>query len=83
MASKNDVDELSRTLITYAPMSHLKSLKDDVNDFVKKEDFNITARELEYLKKDLGKLCSKEEIMTRLNVFNSDMNTKMMDRPTI
>ena len=83
MATKNDVDEMQRSLITYAPMQHLNSLKDDISDFVKKEDFNIIAREMEYLKKDLGRLCTKEEIMTRLNVFNSDVNTKMMDRPTI
>tara|TARA_B110000285_G_scaffold201838_1_gene236757 strand:+ start:154 stop:291 length:138 start_codon:yes stop_codon:yes gene_type:complete len=38
---------------------------------------------MDYLKKDMSKLVSKEEIMTRLNVFNSDINTKMMDRPTI
>ena len=83
MASKNDMDEISRSLIGYAPMEKLKDLTEDVRDFVKKEDFNIVAREMDYLKKDLGKLCSKEEMMTRLNVFNSDVNTKMLDRPTI
>ena len=83
LASKNDMDEISRSLIGYAPMEKLKDLTEDVRDFVKKEDFNIVAREMDYLKKDLGKLCSKEEMMTRLNVFNSDVNTKMLDRPTI
>jgi hypothetical protein len=38
---------------------------------------------MDYIKKDLGRLCSKEELMTRLNVFNSDVNTKLQDRPTI
>jgi hypothetical protein len=33
--------------------------------------------------KDASRYCTKEEIMTRLNVFNSDVNTKMHDRPTI
>lgn len=58
-------------------------MKDDMGDTIKKEDFNIVSRDLDYLKKDLGKLCSKEELMTRLNVFNSDVNTKLHDRPTI
>ena len=35
------------------------------------------------LKKDVGKVISKEEFMTRLAVFNSDVNTKLNDRPTI
>jgi hypothetical protein len=33
--------------------------------------------------RDVGRYCTKDEMMTRLNVFNSDVNTKMYDRPTI
>ena len=82
-AGKSDVDKLARTLSEYAPLFHVKELRNDIQDFVKRDDFNIVARELEYVKKDLGKLCSKEEMMTRLTVFNSEVNTKLMDRPTI
>ena len=61
----------------------MESIRDDIGDFVKKDDFNIVAREIDYLKKDLTKTVSKEEVMTRLTVFNSEMNTKLLDRPTI
>ena len=64
-------------------MTHVKEIRDDIVDFVKKDDFNIIAREIDYMKKDLLKTVSKEEIMTRLTVFNSEMNTKLLDRPTI
>jgi hypothetical protein len=61
----------------------VKDIKDDIKDFVKSEEFNNVAREVEYLKKDLSKLCTKEELITRLNVFNSDVNVKLQERPTI
>jgi hypothetical protein len=64
-------------------VTHVKEIRDDIVDFVKKDDFNIIAREIDYMKKDLLKTVSKEEIMTRLTVFNSEMNTKLLDRPTI
>lgn len=31
----------------------------------------------------MAKMCSKEELVTRLNVFNSDFNQRLTDRPTI
>ena len=83
LATKAELDTIERGLMSYAPLQILNDLRDDIADFVKKEDYNIIAREMDYVKKDLAKLVSKEEIMTRLNVFNSDINTKMMDRPTI
>jgi hypothetical protein len=61
----------------------LREMQDDVGDFIKRDDFNIMARELEYFKKEVGRLCSKDELMTRLNVFNSEVNVKLHDRPTI
>ena len=42
----------------------------------------MLAGDIEYLKKDFGKLINKEEFMTRLNVFNSEVNSKLADRPT-
>jgi hypothetical protein len=36
-----------------------------------------------YLRKDLGQLCSKTEVSDRLNVFLSEVNTKLNERPTI
>lgn len=83
LATKSELDATERSLMNYAPLQRLTDIQEDICDFVKKEEYNIIAREMDYLKKDMSKLVSKEEIMTRLNVFNSDINTKMMDRPTI
>ena len=52
-------------------------------DFIKKDQFNQVTDELGFLKQDLGRLCTKDELMTRLNVFISDANAKLHDRPTI
>ena len=82
-AKLQDIDDLSKRLQDYAPIHMLKDVQDDLSELIRKEEFNIVARELDYLKKDLGRLCSKEELMTRLNVFNSEVNIKLHDRPTI
>jgi hypothetical protein len=42
----------------------------------------LTAREIAYIKKDIGKLINKEEFIVRLNVLNSEINTKLEQRPT-
>ena len=34
------------------------------------------------VKKDVGRLTSKDEITNRINVLNSDINTKLRERPT-
>ena len=73
MASKADLDTLERGLCLYTPLQQFTDLREDIADFVKKEDHNILARETDYMKKDLSKLVSKEEIMARLNVFNSEI----------
>ena len=31
----------------------------------------------------MAKFCLKDELQTRLQVFNTDINTKLHDRPTI
>lgn len=54
-----------------------------MQDAIKREDFDIVSRELDNLKKDTSRLCTKDELITRLSVFNSDVNTKLHDRPTI
>jgi hypothetical protein len=74
---------MNKKIAECAPMSVIKNIQEDISDFIKKEEFNIWARDMDFLRKDLGKLCSKEELMTRLNVFNSDVNIKLHDRPTI
>ena len=61
----------------------IKDIKEDFSELIKKEEFNIVEREIAYLRKDLGRLCTKDEVMTRLNVFNAELSTKLHERPTI
>ena len=83
MINRNDLDEVNNRFKEYTPMQLYRDLKEDISDFVKKEDVNILTRDMEFVQKDIGRLCTKEELMTRLNVFNADVNAKMQDRPTI
>jgi len=77
MAKKMDLDRLENKFMDYAPLSILKDVREDINDVVKKEDFDICMRTLDNLTKNYDRLCPKDEFLTRLNVFNSDMNTKL------
>lgn len=83
MINRNDLDEVNNRFKEFTPMQLYRDLKEDISDFVKKEDVNILSRDMEFVQKDIGRLCTKEELMTRLNVFNADVNAKMQDRPTI
>jgi len=40
------------------------------------EEFNIFCREIETIKKNIGRYVNKEEFLLRLNTFNSDVNLK-------
>ena len=82
-ATKIDLSKMSDKMSEYATAAHLKALSDDIGNMIKLEDFNILSRDIDRFKRDMGRLCTKEELMTRLNVFNSDVNTKLHDRPTI
>ena len=82
LAKKIDVDKLENRFIDYAPMHLMKDLQEDLTGVVKKEEFDIAMRELEFLKKDCDRLISKDEFLTRLHTVNSDINTKLQERPT-
>lgn len=83
VVKKRDLDQVYHKMQDYAPLKMIKDMQEDIGDFVNREEFNITLREIDFVKRDLGQLCSKEELMTRLNVFNSEVNIKLHDRPTI
>ena len=61
----------------FAPMNLVKTLTEDIDDLITKEEFYKTCSEMEYMKKDFGKFITKEEIMTRISVLNSDLSTKL------
>ena len=45
-ALKTEVEKVARLFDQYAQVSHVQDLKDDIADFVKKDDFNIITREI-------------------------------------
>ena len=58
-------------------------MKTDIDDLIQKEEFYPLCQAVDYLKKDLGRLITKEEVMTRMGVLSSDVNVKLQERPTI
>lgn len=82
-AKMADIEKLQSKFNEYTPLSTMRFIQDDLSDIIKKEDFDIVAREIEAIKKDTGRYCSKEELVNRLGIFNQDVNTKLHDRPTI
>ena len=80
---KAEFDKLDNRLSGYAPIALVQNMKTDIDDLIHKEDFNIIAQEMDYLKKDFGRLITKDEVMTRMGVFSSDLTSKLQERPTI
>ena len=76
-SKKSDIEDINKKIRDCAPLYLLKELADNFKSTVSKEDLNLTSREISYLKKDIGKLINKEEFIVRLNVLNSEMNTKL------
>ena len=60
----------------------MKDFSIDIKNFVKLETFNILADDILYMKKDIDKFVVKNELLSRLNVLNQDVNIKFKDRPT-
>jgi len=82
-AQRSDLDVINDSLQEYTPMRLYRDMKDDIKDFVPMDEFLVVQNDMQNITKDVGRYCTKDEMMTRLNVFNSDVNTKMHDRPTI
>lgn len=77
-----ELESLYKKFNDFAPLYIIKDIQDTLQDFTKRDEFNVLEELVRYLKKDINKLCTKEEYLTRFNVFNSEMNTKLTDRPT-
>jgi hypothetical protein len=80
---KTDIDKLRDKFSDYVPMFKFNDVRDEVNNRARKEDVTVLQREMITMRKSFENMCTKEEMITRLNVFNSDLNTKLQDRPTM
>ena len=82
-AKLTDLDKVKEKMNALTPLTLFQNMADDIGDMARKDDLEKIKRELDFIKKDFDSMCTKEEMIKRLNVFNSDVNTKLMDRPTI
>lgn len=83
MAKRTDIEILNNKIEEYATIVMVKEISEDVNELVSKNDFNVFVRETENLKKDIDRLCTREEVNARFTVFSQDISAKIDSRPTI
>ena len=76
-AQWTDLQEVKRTMEGLASRTMLKDVWDDFADVVKRGDLDSMVETLHYVKKDLGKLVTKDELLTRLRVLNSEFTARM------
>lgn len=64
-------------------MARFMSLNDEMKEMLPRAEFAMVQREIDHVQKEMSLCVKKEELLTRLNVFNQDLNQKIQDRPTI
>lgn len=82
-AKKIELDGLHQKIEEYATITMVKEVSDDVNEKVTKQEFNVFVRETENLKKDIDRLCTREEVNARFSAVAVDVHHKIEQRPTI
>ena len=82
-ASKIIVEDLNIRLEKYAFKEYVDEMRQDFANLAKKEDFAYIADEIDNFKREQGRLCSRDELMIRINVIMTEFNAKLSDRPTI
>jgi hypothetical protein len=58
-------------------------MKDDIDDKATKSEFEIIAEANDRIEREIGKFCTKGELMMRFDVFINENQMKLADRPTI
>jgi hypothetical protein len=48
-------------------------MKEDISDKVTKHEFDIIAEANDRIQREVGKFCTKEELMTRINVMLNEI----------
>lgn len=81
-AKNEEIENIYKKLNDYAQNYVIDDIKDSVRNLVNKEEISIVQSDIGYMKKDIGWFCSKDEFLSRFNAFNSEINSKMSDRPT-
>jgi hypothetical protein len=58
----------------YTPMARFMSLNDEMKEMLPRAEFAMVQREIDHVQKEMSLCVKKEELLTRLNVFNQDLN---------
>ena len=82
-AKKTELTILSNKIDEYATIAMVKEVSDDLIEMVSKSEFNVFVRETQNLKKDIDRLCTREESNARFAAVSQDINNKIETRPTI
>lgn len=77
-AQKSELEDTKNLInLNYATKRTVDCLRQDIEDFVKRSDFSVLEAEQQKQSHHMGRLCTKEELIHRLNTFHSDMNNKL------
>ena len=76
-AQWGDLQEVKRMAEGLASRAMVKEVWDDFADVVKRGELDTMVETLHFVKKDLGKLVTKDELLTRLRVLNSEFTARM------
>ena len=77
-AQKSELEDTNKLInLNYATKRTVDCLRQDIEDFVKRSDFSVLEAEQQKQSHHMGRLCTKEELIHRLNTFHSDVNSKL------
>lgn len=76
------LDSFFNKFYDYAPLSALLEVKEDLHQFVAKSDIDQIEEDNKNVMKSIRGFVTKEEVMTRMEVFNADVMGKLQERPT-
>ena len=75
--------EIENRFRKYVTHDVFMSLQDKITDFIGREEFAVLKHESDQTLKNVNKLITKEEVITRFNLLNDSISKKLADRPTI
>ena len=81
-ATKEEVIRLENTFQNdFALKGHLFEVKDELDSFVRKAEFCEVENDVSLMKQNIKRFVTKEEVMTRLTIIQTDITDKLNDRP--
>ena len=83
LAKSTELEEVKKNLKFYTPLHMIKELREDFSDLTKVTDFTHLKQIVNEIEVQLNGIISRDELITRLTVFDSERRGELKDRPTI